>query len=162
MPRPGRVAGYRFLTTWVLDASLEDVWDAIYEIERWPDWWRGVEEVTKLRAGDEDDVGAVFRHRWRSRIPYTVEFEVETTRVDPLRMIGAVARGKLAGTGTWRFWEASAIAVTYEWNVATTALWMNAVAPVARPVFEWNHHAIMRRGAEGLARRVGGRLIARS
>jgi hypothetical protein len=47
-------------------------------------------------------------------------------------------------------------------NVATTAPWMNAVAPVARPVFEWNHHAIMRWGAEGLARRLGARLLARS
>jgi Polyketide cyclase / dehydrase and lipid transport len=156
------MAEYRFLTTWVLDASAVDVWKAIYEIERWPEWWPGVEEVTKLRGGRDDGVGAVFRHRWRSRIPYVVEFDVETTCVERLRLIAAAARGKLAGTGTWRFWDGSATAVTYEWNVATTAPWMNAVAPVARPVFEWNHHAIMRWGGEGLARRLGARLLARS
>jgi Polyketide cyclase / dehydrase and lipid transport len=156
------MADYRFLTAWVLDARPGDVWDAIYELERWPEWWRGVEEVTKLRDGDENDVGAVYRHRWRSRIPYAVEFEAETTRVERPRLIEGVARGKLAGTGTWRFWEGSATAVTYEWNVGTTVPWMNAVAPVARSVFGWNHHAIMRWGAEGLARRVGARLLARS
>lgn len=162
MPRTAGMAEYRFLTTWVLDAPAEAVWDAIYEIERWPEWWRGVEEVTKVRHGDASGVGAVFRHRWRSRIPYAVDFEVETTEVERPRLIAAVARGKLAGTGTWRFWEGSATAVTYEWNVATTARWMNAVAPLARPVFEWNHHAIMRWGGEGLARRLGARLLARS
>ena len=162
MPRDDRMAEYRFLTTWVLDAPARDVWDAIYDIERWPEWWRGVEEVTKLREGDEDSRGAVFRHRWRSRIPYAVEFDVETTRVEKPHLIEAVARGKLAGTGTWRLWHGSATAVTYEWNVETTAAWMNAVAPLARAVFEWNHHVIMRWGGEGLARRLGARLLARS
>ena len=51
-------------------------------------------------------------------------------------------------------------AVTYEWNVGTTKPWMNALGPVARPVFEYNHDVVMRWGGEGLARRVGGRLLA--
>jgi hypothetical protein len=33
---------------------------------------------------------------------------------------------------------------------------------VARPVFEWNHHAVMRKGGEGLAERLGATLLARS
>ncbi len=154
------MAGYRFLTTWLLDAPVEDVWTAIYEVERWPEWWRGVEEVTKLREGDEQDVGAVFRHRWRSRVPYPVEFEVETTRVERLRLIAAVARGKLAGTGTWRLWEGSGTAVTYEWNVRTTRVWMNLVAPIAGPIFRWNHNVVMHQGGECLARLLGARLLA--
>ena len=156
------MADYRFLTTWVLDAAPEDVWNAIYELERWPEWWRGVEEVTLLRAGDRDHVGAVYRQRWRSRIPYPVEFETETTRVERPHLIEGVARGKLAGEGRWRLFAGAATAVTYEWNVRTTAPWMNALAPIARPVFEWNHHAIMRWGGEGLARRLGARLLATS
>ena len=39
------MTSYSFLTTWILDAPREAVWDAIYEIERWPDWWRGVKRV---------------------------------------------------------------------------------------------------------------------
>ncbi len=115
--------------------------------------------MTKLREGDAEHRGAVYRHRWRSVIPYAVEFEVETTRVEHGQLIEAVARGKLAGTGTWRFWHGSGTAVTYEWDVATTVPWMNVAAPLARPAFEWNHHAIMRWGGEGLASRVGGRLL---
>ena len=156
------MAEYRFLTTWVLDADPTAVWDAIYETERWPEWWRGVERVTKLREGDAVGRGAVYRHRWRSRVPYAVEFEVETTRVERGRLIEAVARGELAGEGRFRFWQGSATAVTYEWQVRTTIPWMNAVAPLARPVFEANHHAIMRWGGESLARLLGARLIAQA
>ena len=47
--RAGRVsrpmADYAFLTTWLLDSPREPVWEAIYDQARWPEWWRGVEEV---------------------------------------------------------------------------------------------------------------------
>ena len=50
--------------------------------------------------------------------------------------------------------------MTYEWNVATTRQsGVNLVAPVARPIFAWNHDWVMARGGEGLARRLGARLL---
>jgi hypothetical protein len=36
---------------------------------------------------------------------------------------------------------------------------MNLLAPLARPVFRWNHDAIMREGGHALARRLNARLI---
>jgi carbon monoxide dehydrogenase subunit G len=156
------MAEYRFLTTWVVEAPREAVWEAIYHPERWPEWWPGVVRVDKLGGGAEDGVGSTFRHRWRSVLPYTVEFETLTTRVDLPDMIEAEASGGLAGTGRWRFFAGAATAVTYEWNVHTTKRWMNGLAPVGRPLFEWNHNWIMGRGGEGLARLLGTRLLARS
>ena len=32
---------------------------------------------------------------------------------------------------------------------------MNLLAPVARPLFKWNHDVVMNWGAEGLAKRLG-------
>ncbi len=43
----------------------------------------------------------------------------------------------------------------YEWNVKTTKAWMNLLAPIAGPVFRWNHDTIMRWGEEGLKMRLG-------
>jgi hypothetical protein len=43
--------------------------------------------------------------------------------------------------------------------VATTRRWMSLLAPVARPVFEWNHDWVMARGGEGIARLLGSRLL---
>jgi uncharacterized protein YndB with AHSA1/START domain len=159
----GRVADYRFLTTWVVDAPLERVWDAIYAIERWPEWWSGVESVEELFHGDGDGEGTVYRHVWRSKIPYGVTFDVTVTRVEKPYLIEARAEGGLAGTGTFRLFEAPlGTAVTYDWAVRTTKAWMNAVAPLARPVFAWNHHAVMKNGGAGLARLLGTRLITQA
>ncbi|HSC91213.1 MAG TPA: SRPBCC family protein [Gaiellaceae bacterium] len=156
------MADYRFLTTWLLDCSPLACWEAIHEPERWPDWWPGVLSVERLADGNGDGVGSVYRNAWRGVIPYTVRFDAHTTRVERPHVIELEARGELAGTGRWRIFDGPAVAVTYEWSVRTTRPWMNALAPVARPLFAWNHNAVMRRGGEGLAGLLGARLLASS
>jgi uncharacterized protein YndB with AHSA1/START domain len=154
------MAEYRFLTTWCLEAPIEPVWDAIYDSERWPEWWRGVESAVEVTPGDDDGIGRVGRYVWKSRLPYELEFEMVTTRVDRPHLLEGEASGELAGTGRWRLFEAAGTtAVLYEWNVRTARPWMNLLAPVARPVFAWNHDWVMRNGGEGLARRLGARLL---
>jgi hypothetical protein len=75
--------------------------------------------------------------------------------------LGGVASGELAGTGRWRLYEeAGTTAVLYEWDVRTTRAWMNLLAPLARPIFAWNHNWVMGNGGEGLARLLGCRLLA--
>ncbi len=155
------MAHYSFLTTWLVDSPREAVWEAIYAQERWPEWWRGVEAAEELQPGDGDGVGAVSRMVWRSLLPYRVNFEVTTTRVERPHLMEGEAVGELTGSGRWRLFESDgATAVLYEWDVATTRLWMNLLAPLARPVFEWNHDWVMARGGEGIARLLGCRLLA--
>ena len=135
----------------------------VYAIERWPEWWRGVQSVTELVHGDGDGEGTVYRHVWRSRIPYAVRFDSTVEEVRRPHLIVARAEGELAGTGTFRLYESPfGTAVTYDWRVVTTRRWMNAIAPVARPVFAWNHHAVMNQGGIGLARVLGVELVAQS
>ena len=155
------MAEYRFLTTWLLEAERERVWDAIYDSERWPEWWRGVLEAEKLEEGDQAGVGQYGRYVWRSRLPYRVEFFILTTRVERPHLLEGEASGELEGVGRWRLFEQDGItAVTYEWNVHTTRAWMNALAPVAKPIFEVNHDWVMRNGGQGLARLLGAELLA--
>lgn len=156
------MAAYSFLTTWLLESPREPVWEAIYDQARWPEWWRGVEVAEEVSPGDGDDgVGTVARMVWRSLLPYRVEFEVTTTRVERLHLLEGDAVGGLTGVGRWRLYEQEGVtAVLYEWNVATTKTWMNLLAPVARPVFEWNHDWVMARGGEGIAGLLGCRLLA--
>ena len=123
VPRGDRVAGmasYSFLTTWILDAPRDDVWKAIYEIERWPEWWRGVRSVERLEEGDADGIGALYRHEWRSVIPYPVRFETRITRIEPPRPDRG-RRGRRAGRDRpLALLRRPRDAVTYEWNVRTT------------------------------------------
>jgi hypothetical protein len=156
------VARYEFLTTWMLRAPRVAVWDVLQEAAGWPEWWRGVESVRELDGGDGARVGSRYRVRWRSMVPYSVEFDFEVERVELPTLMSGHATGDLEGTGIWRLYEQDGItAVTYEWRVRTTKPWMNAVAPLARPVFEWNHDWVMARGGEGLARRLGVELVAK-
>ncbi|MGD9735414.1 MAG: SRPBCC family protein [Solirubrobacterales bacterium] len=156
------MAEYSFLTTWLLDSPREPIFAAIHDQERWPSWWRGVEvaeEVSRPPGGG--DVGSVSRMVWRSLLPYRVEFEIETTRVEPPTLLEGRAAGELAGVGRWRFYEQDGVtAVLYEWDVRTTKPWMNRLAPLLRPAFEWNHDWVMARGGEGLASLLGCRLLA--
>lgn len=155
------MAEYSFLTTWLLESPRPAVWEAIHDQARWPQWWRGVEEAVEVRPGDSDGVGAVSRMAWKSFLPYRVRFEVTTTRVEYPDLMEGQAVGELEGVGRWRLYEQGAVtAVLYEWNVATTKPWMNRLAPLLRPVFEWNHDWVMARGGEGIAARLGCRLLA--
>ena len=157
---------YRFLTTWCLEAPREPVWEAIWESERWPEWWRGVVAVQVLAQGEESGLGQVSRYRWRSKLPYNLDFQMTTTRIEKPWLLEGRAEGELAGVGRWRLFEEEpgvgdgpVTAVIYEWRVSTTRRWMNLLAPLARPVFEWNHDWVMRNGGEGMARKLGCRLL---
>jgi len=155
------LAEYRFLTTWLVQAERDRVWDAIYESERWPGWWKGVLEAEKLEEGDEAGVGQYGRYVWKSRLPYRLEFFVRTTKVEKPHLLEGDASGELAGIGRWRLFEhAGVTAVLYEWNVRTTRAWMNFFAPFARPIFAVNHDYVMRNGGNGLAKLLGARLLA--
>jgi uncharacterized protein YndB with AHSA1/START domain len=156
------VAHYDFLSTWAFAAPIEDVWQAVHETERWPDWWRGVKVAERLRggAGPDDGVGSVHRYVWRSRLPYDIGFRMRTTRVERPFLLEGEADGDLRGSGRWRLWQSDgATAVTYEWRVETTIAWMNAAAPLGRAVFHWSHDHVMRNGARGLSERLGATLL---
>jgi hypothetical protein len=86
---------------------------------------------------------------------------MRTTVVDRPRYMEGLADGELAGTGRWRLFEDGDVtAVVYDWDVHTTRPWMNLLAPIARPLFAWNHDYVMHAGGEGLARHLGAHLIA--
>jgi uncharacterized protein YndB with AHSA1/START domain len=152
---------YRFLTTWLIESSRDDVWGVLQDPLRWPEWWRGVTRVSELDGGDDARVGSRYRIVWRSRVPYRLEFDFTVRRLESGRSMEGEAAGDLEGTGCWRLFEQDGVtAVVYDWNVSSTKRWMNLLGPVGRPVFEYNHDAVMRWGGEGLARRLGARLLA--
>lgn len=151
---------YEFLTTWCLDAPIERVFDVLRDSRGYPRWWKGVESVVALADGDPDGVGEASRFTWRSVLPYELSFDSRVTRVERPHLIEGTATGELEGTGTWRLYEGRGTAAVYEWRVHTTRAWMNLLGPVARPAFVWNHDIVMRKGAEGIARELGARLIA--
>ncbi|MBI4313758.1 MAG: SRPBCC family protein [Candidatus Omnitrophica bacterium] len=154
---------YSFVTLWRFSAPLEKVWNAIDAAEQWPLWWKGLQSVRTLRAATgPNGVGSIKRFVWRGALPYRLAFDMTVQSVEPMRRIESAAAGELEGTGRWTFSFSSApvggtgpvTAVRYDWNVRTQKPWMNFCAPLARPLFIWNHNVIMRWGEQGLSRHL--------
>jgi hypothetical protein len=81
---------------------------------------------------------------------------MKTIRVEPPFLLEGVAIGELQGDGLWQLsTDGNETVVRYDWNVETTKRWMNLLAPIARPLFDWNHNVVMSWGAQGLAKRLG-------
>ncbi|WP_173064409.1 SRPBCC family protein [Sulfurimicrobium lacus] len=156
----GAVAEYRLLTIWRIEAPLEEVYAAIRDSLRWPEWWPGVRNVEQVAPGDTDGINSVWRYSWQGPLPYRVAFEVCATRIEKLVAIEGTARGDLEGIGRWHFSRQDAVSViSCEWHVRSTRWWMNLIAPLARPMFIRNHALVMAQGGEGLARRLGALLV---
>ncbi|WP_299235269.1 SRPBCC family protein [uncultured Halomonas sp.] len=155
------MATYSLTTIWYLDAPIIRVFDTLGEVPRWPDWWPSLIAVKERDLGADDGTGRVYHYTWRSRLGYRLCFDIRVTRVIRPWLIEGVASGDVCGVGRWRFSEQGGVTrVCHEWQVHTTRPWMNRVAALARPLFVWSHHAVMRDGAQGLARRLGGRLLS--
>lgn len=154
------MAEFRFFTEWQLRAPVARVFDAILDSVCWPQWWEGLEQVEDIQPGDAQGIGSVRRYVWKSESRYRLCFEARTTRIVPGVEICASVEGDLAGIGRWNFLGTHEAAIVhYFWHVHTKNLWMNLLAPVARPLFRRNHHLLMENGAHGLARRLQAPLL---
>lgn len=154
MSSPSR---YEFVTRWEIPAPVEAVWLAMFDPEQWPKWWRGVEKVETISEGiDLLGTGAVRKYTWRSRLPYRIQFTMETILVREFTRIEGVATGELEGKGCWHFSQRQGTThVRYEWNVVANKRWMIWMAPIAKPMFVWNHDTVMEWGRQGLFKRLG-------
>ncbi len=150
------------MTTWCVDAPINDVFAALDDAASWPQWWPAVRSAELAEDGDEDGVGRLWRFVFRGRLPYQLAFQTRVVQVDRPWGLEGHATGDLIGVGRWRLYEGRGTAAIYEWNVRTSRPWMDLLAPVARPAFAWNHGSVMREGAEGLAAWLRAPLTLRS
>jgi len=152
MPDLFPTAHFHVATEWRLDAPVEDAWNAILLYRDWPTWWRGFRGVQLLYDGDDQGVGTVLRQRWRSRLPYTLTFDLEIVGVERLQRLEGRATGDVDGTATWTFEEHDGwTIVRFALDVRPARWWMRLPVPFARQVFAWNFRTVMDRGHEGLA-----------
>jgi uncharacterized protein YndB with AHSA1/START domain len=154
-------ADFELITDWHIAADIYALWQALNHPDYWPRWWPYVRAVEKLRAGDAEGLGSLYRMEWTSKLPYDFAFEVEMVEVVRHERIRALARGQLKGQGVWEFSpDQSSTRVRYIWTVSLVEPWMRRLRPIAGPIFRWNHNAVMRAGAIGLARHLNAKLLS--
>lgn len=150
------MSAYHFITRWKTRAPLEAAWEAIYQTDEWPQWWKYVRSVQKLREGNEQGVGSVRRFEWSTALPYRFGFDLETTVSERPHRLHGKAVGELEGDGIWAFrQEGEWVHIQYDWIVRTNKWWMNLFRPLLYPFFVWNHNVVMEAGRIGLGRWLG-------
>ncbi|GIP40485.1 hypothetical protein J31TS4_37650 [Paenibacillus sp. J31TS4] len=150
---------YRLVTTWKLEAAREEIWELLTgRPER--NEWKGV-TIRRLAGEGPAAIGTRYESVFRTRLGYKLAFLSTIVRMERPALLEIRASGHLEGTGSCSLTqEGDATVLRYEWEVCTKKRWMNALAPLLRPAFLWNHEQVMQEGAAALSRRLGVRLVS--
>lgn len=144
---------FELRSRWWLAAPPDTVWQTLRTPEQWPQWWTYVRSVQTLEPGAVDGVGARHRFHWSSRLPYDVHLDIRTVACEPGVRLRGEASGDLRGIGEWRLsHDAGGTGLEYSWAVDLEKRWMRWLAPLLKPLFAWNHRAVMAAGEAGLRR----------
>jgi hypothetical protein len=135
---------FRFHNHWRLDATPAQVYDALVDVERYPQWWP---QVRRARPIDNNSGELICR----SALPYSLRLighrEVEDRGRLQLR---ATLTGDLVGWSSWHIRADGAASVAeFAQEVRPTGA-LGAASRIARPILEWNHTVMMRDGEVGL------------
>ncbi|HLO83762.1 MAG TPA: SRPBCC family protein [Nostocaceae cyanobacterium] len=148
-----------FFTNWTIAAPIERVWQAIYNYEEWPKWWKYVDSVTKLTEGE--GAAKISRFTWTTPLSYRISFDTKLTTVKPPHMLEFVATGDVEAEGLWQLKSVEGGTLVHHiWTVEITKRWMNPLSIFIRFLMNWNYDVIMREGGEALAKRLGTKLIS--
>ena len=152
---------YSFRTVWLIEASRERIFDALWDAQRWPEWWPGLERAVEADPGDSGGVGRRGRYSFRSMFGYAVGFDAVSTVVERPRLLEAEVSAGFDGYGRWELAEhGSATEITFVWRVSPAEGWIRTVGRRFRPVLVFAHDRVMDAGAKGLARQLDARLIS--
>lgn len=147
---------YRFLTVWWATTEIDRVWEILANYAAWHTWWRGIQNVEVIRSGDESGVGTVLRMRWRSRVPYTLVFDLEMLRIETGSLLYGRAHGDLEGTCRWTVAPIDdETELRFTVDVRTARWWMNLPIPFTSSIVRASFKTIMDWGREGLERALG-------
>jgi uncharacterized protein YndB with AHSA1/START domain len=155
-------AEYVFRSQWRLPAPAAAVYEALRDVESYPQWWPQVVAVRRL-----EDAGGELR--CRSLLPYdlvfTVHREIEDAASGVLR---AALTGDLAGTSQWTVRDTGTARGTgagtgtgsvavFDEEVDVHKGLVRAAGRLVRPALRFNHDLMMRAGEKGLRRHLSGR-----
>ena len=156
-------AQYHFLSEYTLRGDVEALWAALADVPAWPAWWSWLKKVELLRpATGPDGLGASYRNTVRAPAGYGFVYTTEITDVERLRRIDVLSSGDIAGRGRFLIVPTANgdLDLSFPWLVSTPKRWMTAIAPLARPMFNWNHDRMMSAFGAGIAKAAGLELIS--
>jgi hypothetical protein len=142
---------YRFRSVWPVDATPDEAYRALREVDDYPAWWPEVRRVTRVDDATYDMV-------CRSTLPYDLVFRTVQSRQDAAAgVLEARLTGDLEGFSRWTITAADRGAtLVFEEEVEARKALLRRLGAVARPAFVANHSLMMRHGRQGLRAYLAG------
>ena len=148
----------RIEQTYIIDASPEQVWEAIGHAEHFEGWWWWLGE---LRLDGEGLVpGALLHGLVSPPVPYRMRVTVHLDHCRAPSSIDATVAGDLVGPASLRLAPSTTgTRADVAWSLEMRQRPMRVAARVARPVLQWGHDRVVDATVAGFRRHVeaGGR-----
>ena len=146
---------FSLTTTWLIPAPVDAVWSCLIDTRTWPSWWKYVDAVEEMSAGDSSGINNIRQYYWHTCLPYSLMLNLCVTQIQAPHLVIVEVKGDLQGEGICRLSPIPAAdhtRVEFNWEVQTCKPWMNWFSPLTRPIFAWNHAQVMKLGEQGLIR----------
>lgn len=155
------LATYAFLTTFEVEAPPPAVFDLVVEPEPWLAAWGDVVDVDRIRAPGPDGGGGVLAGVVRAPFGYRIGGRIDVVEARRPTLLRMQVTGTIRGTASWTLQPTPAgTAVRFIWAVQPVARWLRLLTPVARPVFEAGHEAVVRHAVDAAADHLGADVLA--
>lgn len=145
---------YHFITHWKLDASCEEVYRTLEDVDGLVKWWPSVYlDIKILEKGKPGGLGKVVALYTKGWLPYTLKWQFRVTQVDFPNGYTLEAWGDFVGKGIWRFTPTenpNQCIATYDWEISAEKPLLKKLSGLLRPIFSANHHWAMDKGEESL------------
>ena len=138
---------YRFRTVWRLDHPALTVFDALADVEHYPQWWPQVRRGRRIDATSGELT-------CRSLLPYDLTFVLHRAVEDRNALIlRARMAGDLSGTSQWTVRAVNGgCEAVFDEDVTVGRGALRVAGRLARPALVLNHDLMMRAGERGLRR----------
>lgn len=146
------VTDYHFTTHWKVQASCEEVYRILEDVDALAVWWPSVYlDVKVLEKGQPGGVGKLVELYTKGWLPYSLRWKFRVTETGFPNGFSLRAIGDFVGTGVWTFrQDGDHCAVTYDWNISAEKPLLKKLTWLLRPAFSANHEWAMRKGLASL------------
>ena len=147
------MSAYHFVTRWLIDATCEEVYRILEDVDGLPRWWPSVYlDVQILEKGQAGGIGKVVELYTKGWLPYTLRWRFRVAAADFPNGFSLEAFGDFAGKGIWTFLTTtdSQCEVVYDWQISAEKPLLKLLTPLLRPIFSKNHLWAMRMGERSL------------
>jgi hypothetical protein len=143
---------FTFDRTWRFDVPVEQLWAAVSDTGRFPEWfpWLEADHLGPLA------VGTVATFVVDPPLPYDLRLTVTVRRVESMALVEGVVGGDLSGPARLEVaTDGPGSRARLVWSLEVRRRLLVVGERFARPAMVWGHDAVVRKGLERFAAVLG-------